>query len=468
MSSASPDPSVQLDPDLRRRFVNRLFWEVDRWREGVGPVLDVPASPELESALAELGDAAGVEALPDLLDQILAASQRVHHPAYLGHQIAAPIDLAALMELLNALLNNGMAIYEMGPVQTAAEAKVVSWMCRAAGWPEASRGHFTSGGTLGNLTALLAARRWAYEGAIWEGGQNEAQAPCILVSGEAHYSVDRAVRIMGWGAGGIERVRVDRERRLDPEDLEAALARARSRGRRVIAVVASACSTAVGSFDPLERIAGFCASNELWMHVDGAHGASFLLCQRGRELMRGIERADSLVWDPHKMMRMPALMTGVLFRDPARARLAFEQDADYLFTEASADPDVGHRSFECTKRGMALTLYACLHVYGESAFEAHVDSLLDTTRVFAELLEAEEDFELAQRPSLNILCFRPRAKQARLLALRTALVRSGKFYLVDTRLDGEYWLRLTIIEGGEAQARAAALIAACRSTLADL
>ena len=141
------------------------------------------------------------------------------------------------------------------------------------------------------------------------------------------------------------------------------------------------------------------------MHVDAAHGASFLLCERGRQLMKGIERADSVVWDPHKMLRMPALMTGLLFRDPSHAGLAFEQRADYIFSEEDALPDVGKRSFECTKRGMALTLYVCLHFYGEAPFVRHLESLLETTRLFAQVIDDTEDFELAQEPRLTSSAF---------------------------------------------------------------
>jgi L-2,4-diaminobutyrate decarboxylase len=460
------EAQMTLEPVLRARLIEALFASVERWRGGEGPVLLALPPAEQREQLPALGAGQGTSALPALVDRILAQSQRVHHPRYLGHQIAAPVDLAAVMELFNGLLNNGMAIYEMGPIQTAAESRVVEWMASKLGMPAHSRGHFTSGGTLGNLTALLAARAWAYEGEVWREGQSGA-LPCVLVSKEAHYSIDRAVRVMGWGAGGIESVNTDAQHRMDPSDLEAAMQRARARGRRVIAVVGSACSTALGVFDPLEAIADFCEAQKLWMHVDGAHGASFVLTERGAALLRGVGRADSVVWDPHKMMRMPALMTGVLFSDRRKSQLAFSQDADYLFDPDADvigdDPDVGHRTFECTKRGMALTLYACLHAYGETAFCAHLDSLLDTTAEIAACIEAAHDFELAQSPELNILCFRPSDPKVDGARLRAQVVQSGEFYVVETRLEGQHHLRLTIIEGGDGRARGEALLRALRS-----
>ena len=163
------------------------------------------------------------------------------------------------MELVNALLNNGMAIYEMGPIQTIAEERTVAWMAEKIGFGPQASGHFTSGGTLGNLTALLAARRWAFDGEIWRDGHRADARPCVLVSDQAHYSVDRAVRIMGWGAGGIEKVSTDARRQITRASLEEAFQRATASGRRPIAVIGNACSTALGSFDPWRRSPIFAA-----------------------------------------------------------------------------------------------------------------------------------------------------------------------------------------------------------------
>ena len=162
-------------------------------------------------------------------------------------------------------------------------------------------------------------------------------------------------------------------------------------------------------------------------------------------------------------------MTGVIFRDPRKAQLAFSQDADYLFDPQADvigdDPDIGHRTFECTKRGMAMTLYACLRTYGEAAFAEHLDAVLDASEAIASVIEASDDFELAYAPRLNILCFRPCDRSIEISALRQRVVDSGEYYIVETRMEGESWLRLTVIEGEGGKARAQGLLDACRRHL---
>ena len=213
----------------------------------------------------------------------------------------------------------------------------------------------------------------------------------------------------------LTRLYLARLERFDPQlkcvitlTPELALAQARRAGRHVLAVVASAGSTATGAVDPLEAVADFCARHGLWFHVDGAHGASAVLSPRYRGLLRGIERADSVVWDAHKMMLMPALITAVLFRDGARSFDAFAQEASYLFhgQQERAWHDVAQRTLECTKEMMALKLYTCLSVLGTRVFQDALEGSFDLARAFAHKLQAAEDFELAVEPECNIVCFR--------------------------------------------------------------
>src|SRR6185436_2947579 len=140
-----------------------------------------------------------------------------------------------------------------------------------------------------------------------------------------------------------------------------------------IGVVANACSTSTGTFDPLEEISAFCERHDLWLHVDAAHGASALLSERYRHLLKGIERADSMVWDAHKMMLMPLLVSAVLFRDRAAGDGAFAQRASYLFDDAaqSRGEDLGARTFECSKPALGFALYAAIMTYGTDLFAAN-------------------------------------------------------------------------------------------------
>jgi L-2,4-diaminobutyrate decarboxylase len=249
-------------------------------------------------------------------------------------------------------------------------------------------------------------------------------------------------------------VATDSRFRIDPAALEDAHRRAEAAGRRIFAVVGSACSTATGAFDPLETIADYCDAQGLWFHVDAAHGGAAALSPRYRGLLAGIERADSVVVDAHKMLQMPALVTAVLFRYPHASSRAFHQEQSYVgFTNENDEYpwwDSGLRTLECTKRMMALELYAALSEHGSEMFGHHVERTFDLARWFASLLRQQSDFELAADPESNILCFRHTPKGAQdldslQLEIREAIVASGAFYIVKTALPTGVYLRITIM-----------------------
>lgn len=404
--------------------------------------------------------------------RVLEHSHHLHHPRYVGHQVTAPLPLAALCDLVSSLLNNGMAVYEMGPAVTAMERQLLKWMAGMLGLPESAGGVLTSGGSAGNLTALLAARQARAGFDVWKEGSHAGPPLTALVAESAHYCSPRATRLMGWGEQGTTPVPVDEHYRLRPEALQPALDKATRAGLRPVAVVASAGSTATGTFDPLEPVADFCQRHGLWLHVDGAHGACAALSPRYRHLVRGVERADSVVWDAHKMLLMPALCTAVLFRDEARSFDAFSQHASYLFTGEDPRPwsDVALRTLECTKEMMALKLYTCLSVLGTRLFTDYVTATFDLARRFAELLQSSPDFQLATPPDCNILCFRhtpqgtPSSEWDSLqVRVRQALVTRGDFYLVQTRLPGRgTWLRTTLVNPLTTDEDLSALLSAIR------
>jgi L-2,4-diaminobutyrate decarboxylase len=457
-----------------------LHWlrECRTARESGGPAVLDRQDPVALSQLWPAEFPARPEGLPGaralaLLESALSASNRLHHRRYVGHQVSAPLPLAALFEGIGALLNNGMAVYEMGQLQTICERQCVAWMARRLGWDSQAGGVLTSGGSLGNLTALLAARQ-AKLGS-WSAGTSAEVLPAVLVSADSHYCIARAAGVLGWGEGGVIRVPVDEAHRMRTELLSELYQAARERGRRPIAVVASSCTTSTGAFDPLPEIAAFCAEHDLWLHVDGAHGASHALSERHSSVLDGIELADSVVWDAHKLMMMPALITAVLFQDGRHSHETFAQEARYLFHEDSASYDVAHRTLECTKRGMGLTLYAALHTYGTDVFRDYLDGVVDLAQAFADEVEAAPDLELAVRPATNIVCFRwigAGPDGARLDALqeelRRRIVESGRFYLVQTRLPRGVFLRLTLMNSTTTLTDLRELLAEVRELAAQL
>lgn len=395
--------------------------------------------------------------LSQLLTKLLAASHNLHHPRYVGHQVSAPLPMTAITHFARALLNNGLAIYEMGPPGLAMERAVIDALARRVDFGADADGVFVSGGSVGNLTALLAARQARAGFDVWREGLRGGPPLAIVCSDQTHYCVDRAARVMGLGDDGVIVVPTDDALKLRGPALAVALDAAAARGMRVFAVVASAGSTATGAYDPLDELADVCAARGVWLHVDGAHGASALFSSAHRHRLDGIARADSVVWDAHKLLMVPSLATAVLYREGRRMYEAFAQEASYLF--AGSDPserwyDLGTRTLECTKPNLALDLYAILAVLGPGVLGAHVDRVTALAGALAKRLDAAADFRLAAQPETNIVCFRHEpaaiADDAERLdrlqdSVRQVLIESGAFYLVRTRLRGRTWLRVTLM-----------------------
>jgi L-2,4-diaminobutyrate decarboxylase len=414
---------------------------------------------------AARGDLSG-ETLGGFVRRYLSGATRLHHPAYMAHQVAVPDYAGSLGALIDGFTNNAMAIYEMGPAAAAIEFFVLDWMIRKVGWtpapvPGGGDGHaaaggnagtgagpraagvLTHGGSLANLTALLAARGRAAPRA-WEEGTPADLA--LLAPAESHYSIARAAGILGIGARGVYPLDVDARGVVLPDRIPRALERVRSEGRRPLALVANACSTGLGLYDPLREIAAACRQAGVWLHVDGAHGASALLSPRHRALLDGLDEADSVVWDAHKLLRAPTLCAAVLVRDGRDLDGAFEQEASYLFHEKEQPGfDFIHRTVECTKAGLGLRFYAVLGALGEKGLAEYVERQFALARDAHALLSGTPGFECPVAPQANILCFRLAGSDALQLAVRDELIAEGSFYLSTAAIGGRRFLRIAFM-----------------------
>lgn len=413
------------------------------------PIEDLVAALDLKDFTGQ-GGLRGRK-LARFMGRYLESSTRLHHPAYMAHQVAVPAYAGALAALVDGFTNNAMAIYEMGPAAAAIEFFVLNWMIEKVGWVPApypressgtaahAGGVLTHGGSLANLTALLAARtRLAPDS--WEKGCPGDLA--VLAPAESHYSVARAVGLLGIGGDALYPLEVDVNGRIVPDRIPAAFARVKVDGRRPMALVANACSTAVGLYDPLVEIAEACRAHGVWLHVDGAHGASALLSERHRGLLRGVEAADSLVWDAHKLMRTPTLCAAVLVRDSRMLDGAFQQEASYLFHDKEQPGvDFIHRTVECTKAALGLRFFAVLGSLGEHGLARYVERQFALAREAYAFIVSLPEFECPVEPEANILCFRIRGDDALQIAVRDALIAEGSFYLSTAELNGRRCLR---------------------------
>ncbi len=395
------------------------------------------------------------EKLTQFMVPYLENTTRLEHPASMAHQVAVVHPSGALGALVDAFSNNPMAVYEMGPAAAAIEFFMINWLLKHVGFRPApldsdthqqsawGGGVLVNGGSLANLTALIAARTRLVSG-VWETGNPPDLA--LMAPAECHYSIARAAGIMGIGRKSIYLLDVDQNGSVIPDRLPAVYERLCNDGKRAIALVANACNTPVGSYDPLRKIGEFCRARNIWFHVDGAHGASALLSPRYLHLLDGIDLADSVIWDAHKMMRTPPLCAAVLVRDHRDLDRAFEQEASYLFHDKTQPGvDFMHRTVECTKSGLGLKLFFVVAALGEHGLAAYFDRQCNLAAEAYAYLLTQPDIECPVPPQSNILCFRTPGSDRDQLAHRDRLIASGEFHLSTTLFKGRRYLRMVFM-----------------------
>ena len=382
----------------------------------------------------------------ELITMALDHSQNLHHPHYIGHQVPAPVPLAAIFDALGSVTNQVMAIYEMGPWASSVERALIEKVGMQVGLPSGGfSGLVTHGGSLANLTGLLTARNVLMENCWQQGVASIEKRPVILVHEDAHYGISRAVGVLGLGTNQIVRVGLDSHRRMDPQKLKEHLFQLKKNQTPIVAVVACACATPMGAFDPLESIADLCEEFQVWLHVDAAHGGAACFSQRHAHVLKGLARADSFILDAHKMMFVPALCAFVFYKNKEHRFETFQQDAPYLFDPTSpgmADFDSGLLTFECTKRAATFGLWGLWSLFGPQLFEDLVDLAFHRASQFCSLLEQAEDFTSLHKPECNIVVFRHIPMELKVTSLETigqfqrmvrrSVIESGDGYLVQT------------------------------------
>src|SRR5438270_2742217 len=394
--------------DVGKQFAAVTARYFESTRAGTGQVSTPRSVEEIERRFEEEFPADGrpvAEIVARLERDVLADANKYYHPMYMGHQTSAPLAVGIWMESVIGALNQSLAVWEMSPPASMIEHRVVSWLAKLAGYGAGAGGTLTSGGTEANFTAMLAARNAAVPDA-WENGIGN-DPPLVVYGEHAHYAVTRAIGQLGMGRrSGIPIS--SRNYKMDVDLLLRTLDRLRDEGKRIMAVVATAGTTATGSFDDLEAIGATCEERGLWLHVDGAHGASALLSARPPRALNGLRYSRSLAWDPHKMMLLPLAAGMVLTRDEGDLERAFAQPAPYLFHAGKSARmiDQGIRSFQCSRRADVLKLWFVIQRFGSNGLGLLYDHLCNTARLLYEEIENRDDFENLHEPESNILCFR--------------------------------------------------------------
>ena len=399
-----------------------------------------------------------LEDIKSFIFNYLDNTNHLRNPRYMGHQVAVPQDLSGIPDWIHGSINNPSSLYEMGPAGATLEAYMINWMLAQLGWFQGANLHdfklhqnsgsgiLTHGGSIANLSALSAARAAIAPEAWTEGSPKD-----LVVMGPqtSHYSIARAISIMGMGKNAFVPVPVDENEVLVTSALEEVYQEQLKQGKRVMAVVANACATSTGLFDDLNAVADFCEKHKLWYHVDGAHGAVALLSKEDKAKVKGIERADSLIWDAHKMMRVPALCTAVLYKKYNSQVNSFQQKGSYVFHEGDViGMDSMPFTVECTKSALGTKLYWSFALEGEKAISDFVSNSFQQARELYHYLNNHPDFYCPYFPESNILCFQYRPDlltDQQQLDLRYQLIKTGDFYITSCAIDRKRFLRTVLM-----------------------
>ncbi|HYC31460.1 MAG TPA: pyridoxal-dependent decarboxylase [Gemmatimonadales bacterium] len=354
---------------------------------------------------------------------------------------------AAIGDFLAAATNKYAGVFFAGPGAVRMEHMLVRWVADLVGYPATAAGHIASGGSIATLAAVVAARE-----AHGLTGAGYASA-VVYVTTQAHHCVEKALRIAGLGEAPIRHVAMDEGYRMRPGALAEAIAEDRRAGLRPWLVVAAAGTTDTGAVDPLDAIADVAAREGCWYHVDAAYGGFFLLTEHGKGLLRGIERSDSVVLDPHKTLFLPYGSGIVVVREGGRLAAAHTHTGHYM-QDALREPgeiSPADLSPELSKHFRGLRMWLPLVVLGIAPFRAALEEKLLLARYFREEVRAA-GFEVGPEPDLSIVTYRwapPGASAEEADRLNEAIVngshRDGRIFLSSTVLDGRFTLRMAAV-----------------------
>ena len=384
--------------------------------------------------------------LVGLVREISEASLALSHPRYGAQQVAAPIPAAALVESVVAAMNQSLAVWEMSPIATAIDRDLMTGFKKLFGYPRAAEGSLVPGGAFANLTALLAARDALVPQASKSGNARIA----IIVGAQAHYSVARAAAILGLGRDAVFKAPLDAEFCTDVSRMSQSFTSARKSGFRKFILVGSSGSTPTGSFDNLVALAEMAQKHRAWFHVDAAHGAGLAFSRRLRSRLKGLSGADSMIFDPHKMMFMPLAAGGVLVRDGARLLGPLQEQAPYLFGSQRRWPDLGQLTIACSQRFDALKTWLVWRVYGGELWDHLTTHVCSVAQAAFQYCSESKILEPVHQPHSNIFCFRLRGRHdrdsdRRCWAIKEQLNESGFGYISSTVLDGRRVLRVVVM-----------------------
>ena len=458
------DDVPHMTPDDFRRCGHALVERIARYMEEVEryPVLSRAEPGSVREGLPRAAPEHGEpfsDVLRDVDEIVMPGITHWQSPNFFAYFPANASGPAILGDLLSSGLGVQGMLWATSPACTELETHVLDWLVDLLGLPDRFRSSAAGGGVIQDtasssaLTALLAARERASDGAVNEHGvgfgAGTGRGPRLTVytSRHAHSSIEKAVKIAGLGRGNLRLVDVDARHAMRPDALECAIAADRAGGAVPVMVSATVGTTSSGAVDPVRTIGEVCRRESIWLHVDAAHAGSATICPEHRGLVDGVEHADSYTFNPHKWLLTNFDCNCFWVADRAALIDALSVLPEYLRNRATESGEViDYRDWHVPlgRRFRALKLWFVIRHYGAEGLRAHVRRSVELAHWFAAQVQASGEFELAAPVSVGLVCFRHRAGDAFNQALMDRLNRSGALYLTHTRLDDRLVLRLAV------------------------
>ncbi|MEX1186183.1 MAG: pyridoxal-dependent decarboxylase [Gemmatimonadaceae bacterium] len=452
---AGPAPDTgDMPAEEFRRYGHMLVERIARYLEDVerSPVLSRARPGDIRAALPRSAPRTGEDMatiLADFDDKILPGITHWNHPGFMAYFAITGSGPGILGELLTAALNANGMLWRSSPAVTELEEVTLDWLRQLLGLPEPLFGEITDTASSSTLYALAAAREFAdidiHQRGI--GGQRLR----VYCSTEAHSSVDKAVITLGLGSEGLRHIAVDERFRMRADLLEAAIAEDKAAGIRPLAVVATAGTTGTTSIDPVPEISDVCEREGMWLHVDASYAGVAAIVPEKRYVLAGVERAHSLVVNPHKWLFVPIDCSVLYTREPAALKAAFALPLEILYTPEPGVTNLMDYGMSLGRRFRSLKLWFVLRYFGADGIIARLREHMRLAQIVARWAEESDTFELCAPVELSTVVFRynppglaPAAADAANAKLLKLVNESGEVFLSGTKVNGTQVLRLAI------------------------
>ena len=448
-----PNP-IEMTGDQREQLGRAaLDWVLRYFDDGSAP----PVYPTVSAGdLADLvnealpQDAQPFAAVVEQFATLAALGRNNGHPRMFGYVQSSGSFAGVAADFLTSALNQNVTSWRSAPSATAVEHQVIEWMKDMSGFDRQGSGILLSGGSLANFAALAVALRASTDVDINQLGVGALPGQArIYASAMTHMSIAKAAAMLGIGRDAVCLIPVDDQFRMKVAALRAQIAADRAAGHHPVCVVGNAGEVNTGAIDPLNDIAGLCAEQRVWFHIDGSYGGFAARAPRAAAALSAIARADSLSLDPHKWLFAPLDAGCLLVRDPRQLKRAFTHGAAYV--DVIADRDMSEFAFwdygpELSRRFRALKIWFILKCHGARAITSAIDDNIAVAQTMAAAIDASTDFELMAPVPLSIVCFRSRAGDDDFnKRLMVQVQRDGDSYLSNAMVGGRFALRACIV-----------------------